>query len=803
MDRMATVVLLAYVRELFSDSINATLLKTSDSSSSIVIAKNSEEAMPASKSKLIDDDTLELFRVKRIDDREICSRVASERDDTEFRYLHVERLNNWRTDEIYSEKAEESDAVFLETLMKEEHSNFLARQEEEAEEQVSLENDRTTFGHIMSEMKDLKLQCLQNKAAADLRKSQKKKSVCPGSRLVKNANGRASHVSYLKIVSLIELDAHERRLKTMTLARNIQIRDVEDPELRCIAAGLDFNAKYQAQDAAKMKVIMEEERRVLNAKIFSQVVRDTKEIEQLREIHLLKIKNMGKVCDFELESIDEIESMKASHILEENCLEAELKALADKEEESLRSAMVAHKARIAQRYAALDAARKMVDLKKNASSNKKKEQYETMRREREFWLGEEERVRDYLQRTGQPCTQALLEVKAMSLLDKGYFDFKKRSAIYDEQQESDAEDVNSSDERLAEDTSKAAQETSDGEKKFARETFRIEHMRKLHQKQLENLKAHNKKVRDELRKAKQTAHQSILKEHEHDESRLRRQQEKEMYALIETQKTSEKADEDNKVLNERLNGMLPRFVVDAMKRNETVKPRHFDNLILLTTDIVSFTALRCTWRKEAKSNYISSESSAKQIISLLNRLFSAMDQVLDSFHDTFKLETIGDAYCVVSGLNSADRSPRLNAIDMVECALSFIEIVENIDMLDQVKDEIQIRIGLHCGSAVGGVANLSQPKFSLFGDTVSTTALMEQTSRPNAIHISGSLYELVKDDYEFDVSESVTVQTASGGKKKIPTYWVLGRKTVGSRKVIQEPVSIAKQAGVRSIQFSQ
>ncbi|KAI8851742.1 adenylyl cyclase [Chytridium lagenaria] len=221
-----------------------------------------------------------------------------------------------------------------------------------------------------------------------------------------------------------------------------------------------------------------------------------------------------------------------------------------------------------------------------------------------------------------------------------------------------------------------------------------------------------------------------------------------------------------------------------MKRNEAVQPRQFDNLILLTSDIVSFTSL-------------SSQSSAKQIISLLNRLYSAMDETLDSFHDVFKLETIGDAYCIVAGLNSQDRSPHLNAVDVVECAISFVEIVQNLDMSDQISDSIQMRVGIHCGPAVGGVANSSQPKFSLFGDTTSITGIMEQTSKPNRIHISESLYNLVKDDYEFDVSESVAVQDGAGGKKKMATYWLVGRKQI--QRSIDKPTATGSMSKINRI----
>ncbi|KAI9330016.1 adenylate and guanylate cyclase catalytic domain-containing protein [Zopfochytrium polystomum] len=201
-----------------------------------------------------------------------------------------------------------------------------------------------------------------------------------------------------------------------------------------------------------------------------------------------------------------------------------------------------------------------------------------------------------------------------------------------------------------------------------------------------------------------------------------------------------------------------------MKSGQPVEPTHYENVTVLIADIVSFTAL-------------SSKSSANQIVTLLNRLYSEMDNVLDRYEDVYKLETIGDAYCIVAGLNNRERSVRENAKDVIECALSFIEIVQKLDMSDQVQDKIEIRVGVHTGPAVGGVANPSMPKFSLFGDTITTTGLLEQTSRKMHVHISGATHELIQDAFETDVSESIAVDCGpQKGKKKVASYWVVGKK---------------------------
>ncbi|KAJ3212276.1 Nitrogen permease regulator 2 [Dinochytrium kinnereticum] len=739
-----------------------------------------------SKNKHVDDETIDFLNHARDDDKFLVDSITLDRKDIEFKHGHAERLNNFRTDELYIERANVVEAAFLTTLFDEEYESLLARQAEEIEEQNAIESDRKTFVQIMNEMKDLKLQCLQNKAAADMLKSSKKTHK-ERRTAVRDRLSRLEVRQERERKSLAE--AHARQLKDMKLSRNLTLLDIEDPELRIITAGNDFNSLTLAAENAKMNAHKNEQTRIFNAKIFAQLVRNTKEIEQLREIHLLKLKHTTKYCDTELESIDEFEALISQQANDEQKLEAELKAIADKAEATLNTEMTNARVKSGQRETAQAAAIKRVKLKAEAKHLRKQQSEDAKKRQKAFWEAEEELLREHLNNTSQSTEGKNYEIKVLTLLDRSRTEHQRLS-IEHELGDSDLSDADS--ESIKDSAARMEFDATESEKQFARDAYKIENMRRAHQDQVRKLKHHNSKIRENIMKAQQKMLKELNDEQDIEVEKLKEQQEKEMKALIETQKTSEKVDEDNKALNDRLNAMLPRFVVDTMKRNEPVVPKEFNDLIFLTSDLVSFTSL-------------SSESSATQVISLLNRLYSAMDETLDSFHDVFKLETIGDAYCVVAGLNSQERSPRMNAIDVIECALSFIEIVEGLDMTDQIKDKLEMRIGVHCGPAVGGVANVSQPKFSLFGDTVTATGLLEQSSKPNAIHVSGPTYDLVKDDYDFDVSESITIQSTTGQKKKVATYWLIGRK--GNAKIDGGRADVNRlertRSGSRNIHFSQ
>jgi class 3 adenylate cyclase len=138
---------------------------------------------------------------------------------------------------------------------------------------------------------------------------------------------------------------------------------------------------------------------------------------------------------------------------------------------------------------------------------------------------------------------------------------------------------------------------------------------------------------------------------------------------------------------------------------------------------------------------------------------------------------IADSYCLVTGVSSDSKDPQTSAANLVSLALTFCRAVKEVDVTGQIVDSVQIRVGVHSGSAFGGVPNPAFPKFSLLGDATTVSSILEQTSRPNAVHISGATHELVKDKFEFDVSESILFKN-----HRISTFWALENINQGKKK---------------------
>lgn len=126
---------------------------------------------------------------------------------------------------------------------------------------------------------------------------------------------------------------------------------------------------------------------------------------------------------------------------------------------------------------------------------------------------------------------------------------------------------------------------------------------------------------------------------------------------------------------------VPRDSAEEFLKTGKMLPRVHRNVTIFFSDIEGF------------SN-ISSKVSPIQIMNLLSRLYSNMDGVAKKFISLFKVETIGDAYVIVGGLNDNDINNTQSAVDVANFSLLVRDVVKNI-MSPLGSDPIRIRIGLH------------------------------------------------------------------------------------------------------------
>uniref|UniRef100_A0A452GGJ7 Guanylate cyclase n=1 Tax=Gopherus agassizii TaxID=38772 RepID=A0A452GGJ7_9SAUR len=227
--------------------------------------------------------------------------------------------------------------------------------------------------------------------------------------------------------------------------------------------------------------------------------------------------------------------------------------------------------------------------------------------------------------------------------------------------------------------------------------------------------------------------------------------------LVEERTKLYKAERDRA---DRLNFMLlPRPVVKSLKETGQVEPELFEAVTIYFSDIVGFTTL-CQY------------STPMEVVDMLNDIYKNFDHILDH-HDVYKVETIGDAYMVVSGLPK--RNGNRHAVDISMMALDILSFMGSFELRHLPGLPVWIRIGIHSGPCAAGVVGIKMPRYCLFGDTVNTASRMESTGLPLRIHVSGSTIAILKrTDCHFQYK--MRGKTYLKGKGTEITYWLTGVK---------------------------
>ena len=78
----------------------------------------------------------------------------------------------------------------------------------------------------------------------------------------------------------------------------------------------------------------------------------------------------------------------------------------------------------------------------------------------------------------------------------------------------------------------------------------------------------------------------------------------------------------------------------------------------------------------------------------MNDLYTCFDSIIEAF-DIYKVETIGDAYMVVSGLPT--RNGDLHAREICRMALTILDAVIHFRIRHRPDEKLKIRIGIHSG----------------------------------------------------------------------------------------------------------
>ncbi|XP_050440363.1 head-specific guanylate cyclase [Adelges cooleyi] len=198
-----------------------------------------------------------------------------------------------------------------------------------------------------------------------------------------------------------------------------------------------------------------------------------------------------------------------------------------------------------------------------------------------------------------------------------------------------------------------------------------------------------------------------------------------------------------------LHMIFPPNIAKRLWLGETIEAKTHDEVTMLFSDIVGFTS-------------ICSTATPFMVVNMLECLYNKFDAYCGHL-DIYKVETIGDAYCVASGLH---KYSSIHAQQIAWMALKMIETCKTHHTHDG--KPIRMRIGLHTGSILAGVVGVKMPRYCLFGHNVTIANKFESGSEPLRINVSPTTHQLLMKTPGFSFEERSRSCLPTGFPEHIP-----------------------------------
>lgn len=208
----------------------------------------------------------------------------------------------------------------------------------------------------------------------------------------------------------------------------------------------------------------------------------------------------------------------------------------------------------------------------------------------------------------------------------------------------------------------------------------------------------------------------------------------------------EQIESEKKRSDELLHVILPDAVVDELKATDMVRPRLFDDVSVLFTDVVDFTPY-------------TENHSAEEVVDNLQQLIVAYEDVAMRY-GLQKIKTVGDAFMAAGGLFEKLDNPVLSG---VRCGLEMVEMARDVPA------GWQVRVGIHSGPVVGGIVGQRQYLFDVWGDTVNTAQRIESHGVAGAVNLSQTAWERIEEQC---ITQSVG-EVSVKGKGEMQIYQVV------------------------------
>ncbi|TFV95801.1 adenylate/guanylate cyclase domain-containing protein [Algoriphagus kandeliae] len=198
-------------------------------------------------------------------------------------------------------------------------------------------------------------------------------------------------------------------------------------------------------------------------------------------------------------------------------------------------------------------------------------------------------------------------------------------------------------------------------------------------------------------------------------------------------------EEEKNRSEELLLNILPEEIADELKVYGKVKAHRFNSATVLFTDFKSFSTM---------AEIIAPE----QLVESIDYYFKEFDAIVEKY-GLEKIKTIGDSYMCAGGLPTETER---HAFDVVHAGLEMMEFIKKPKPEGIV--QFEMRIGIHTGPIIAGIVGVKKWQYDIWGDTVNIASRMESNSEEGKINISGTTYEIIKDEFECEYRGSVEIK---------------------------------------------
>ncbi len=196
---------------------------------------------------------------------------------------------------------------------------------------------------------------------------------------------------------------------------------------------------------------------------------------------------------------------------------------------------------------------------------------------------------------------------------------------------------------------------------------------------------------------------------------------------------------ENEVLEKLLIEIVPHGLANKRKNMNDIVADSFGEVSILFSDLVGFTNL-------------TKRLAPQHLVEILDSIFSEFDALVDTYN-VEKVKTIGDAYMVIGGVGE-DAGNHVERI--VELAERMQEVTK--DVSGALGYPLELRIGIHTGSVVGGIIGKRKMAYDYWGDTVNIASRLENSAPKGGIRVSEQTYWRVHDHFDFDAAGEVDLK---------------------------------------------